>query len=235
MADFNFVRDTNLGTFFDLSNGTSVEPRLGTGITQDVAGAIQVDISALDIVSADAGNLIQSGTDDGALFTQVDLQAAETVWNGTVGAGAGFLGVTAGGTNGHAPTFTLNYSDADFVEGVQDAVGSAILAGAGITYDDVADSISSALGTLTFGDGLTSSGLTSVAVLPDPASPLAVSVSAAGVSVADAVSADAGNLASLGTDNLTNVAPGAVRSLATQEICDVFGNSLGIHAFPTNS
>lgn len=219
MATLNVVTPGNLSNQFSIGGETANE--------------ITIVEQNMDIVSGDAGNVLtQSGTDGGAFFNQAALQTIETVWAGTVGAASGALVITAGGTNGHAPTFTMDYTNADFIEGVQDAIGQAVLAGAGITYDDVADSISSTLGNLTFGDGLTSTGTTAVAVLPNPASVLPVTVSAAGVAVAQNVSADAGNLATLGTDNRVNVAPAAVENLMTIDVCDAFNTSLFL-AHPT--
>ena len=172
-------------------------------------------------VSADAGNILSAGADTGVLFTQADLQASETAFAATSSTGA--LTITAGGTNGHAPTFAFNYADAAFIEGVQDAVGSAIMEGVGITYDDALNAISSAAGNLTFGNGLVNTSGT-VSVVADPASPDAVTVSASGVSVTTGISSDAGNLASLGTDNRVMVDPAGVTGLATINICNLAGD-----------
>ena len=125
--------------------------------------------------------------------------AAETEWERSEV--NDFLIVAPGGTSGHSVSFTYDWTNDDFVEAVQDAIGLAALAGAGIAYDDVADSISSALGNLTFGDGLSSTGLTAVEVKPDAASPYTVAVTAAGVSVTPVPSADAGNIFKLGSDD----------------------------------
>jgi len=229
MATQNVVVVGNLGTEFDIGTVTANAITIkinGTIVKDATTGELGVDITALDIVSADAGNLLTVGADGGAVFNQAALQAAETVWAGTSSAD-GFMTVTPAGTNGHAPTFSFDYSNADFCEGIQDCVGQAILAGAGVTYDDVANSISSALGSLTFGDGLTTTGTTSVAVLPDPASPNTVSVSAAGVSVTSVASTDTDNILTIGTDGRPLVTEAAVTDLATIDLCDAFGVDLG--------
>lgn len=216
-----------IGTEFEVAGagaaGAQLKLKVDTTITQNGAGELGVDITALDIVSADGGNLLTVGGDGGAFFNQAALQAAETVWSG---ASTGFLTVTPAGTNGHAPTFALDFTDPVFIEGVQDAVGQALLNGAGITYDDVANSISSALGSVTWGNGLTATGLTNVAVLADPNSPSAVTVTAAGISVTPGISTDAGNLATLGSDNKVMVDPAAIDALATITLCSVDGTPL---------
>lgn len=222
------VFQDNLTTDF-LVDGTSgdLSVNIGVALVRAPDGTITVDITQLDIVSQAAGNLLTTNA-GGAFFDQAALQAAETVWTG---ASTGFLTVTPAGTNGHAPTFALDFTNAAFVEGVQDAVGQAILAGSGISYDDVADSISSALGNVTWGNGLTATGLTNVAVLPDPNSPSSVTVTAAGVSVTPGISVDAGNLATLGTDQKVHVPAAAVTALATETICDLSGTPR-FKAFP---
>lgn len=227
MATVNVVTIGNLGTEFDIGvlEGSTIRLKLDGTLQKDGSGNIGVDLSGLSIISGDAGNVLVAGGDDGAFFDQAALQAIETVWAGVEA--SGFMAVTPAGTNGHAPTFVFDYANAAFVEGVQDAIGAAVLAGAGITYNDVADSISSALGALTFGDGLTSSGLTAVAVLPDPASVSTVTVSATGVAVTPGISVDAGNLASAGTDSGVNVDPAGVLALLTVDVCDAFN----VHLF----
>ena len=173
------------------------------------------------IVDDEAGNLLTVGPDGGAFINQAAIEAAETAWSG---ASTGFLTVTPAGTNGHAPTFALDFTDATFVEGVQDAVGQALLSGSGITYDDVSDTISSALGNLTFGNGLTQSGMTNLAVLADPNSPSLVAVTPAGISIIPGISSDANNLAKLGSDDKVMVDPADVSTaIGTVEIRNLAG------------
>lgn len=171
-------------------------------------------------VSADAGNIVTAGTDGGVLFTQADLQASETAFAATSTTGA--LTVTVGGTNGHAPVFALNYADTDFIEAVQDAVGSLVAGDAGLTYDDALNALTSSLGNLMFGNGLNNNAGT-LEIVADPSSPDTVSVGPNGISVQTNVSSDAGNLASIGTDNRVMVAPSAVTDLATIDICNLAG------------
>lgn len=63
-----------------------------------------------------------------------------------------FLTITPSGTNGHVITITANWADPAFIEAVQDAVGQAILAAAGgtLVYDDVANTIKTAMANLGF-------------------------------------------------------------------------------------
>ena len=137
------------------------------------------------------------------------------------------MSIAAGGTNGHTPVLSLDYANADFVENVTDLVGSMVASAVdGLDFDDALNALSSSLGNLIFADGLNQTGTTSVSVLPDPASALTVTVSPAGVSVAQTVSADAGNLATIGTDSRVMVDPASVSSLATDSICDAFGVEL---------
>lgn len=175
----------------DFDNGFEVNALAADGISlnvqaslvQDGTGAWGVDVAALNLLDPVAGNLLTQNAAGEILFNQAALQSAETVWTAT--SPDSVITVTPGGTNGHAVSFQLNPTAPAFVEAVQDAVGQAILAGTGITYDDVSDSISAALGNLTFGNGLNNPATNggTLEVLPDPASPATVSVSAAGVSV----------------------------------------------------
>ena len=215
-----FVELSEFGNEFDVAGG-NLKIKLQGSLVQDGNGALGVDISSLAIVDDEAGNLLTVGPDGGAFINQAAIEAAETAWSG---ASTGFLTVTPAGTNGHAPTFALDFTDATFVEGVQDAVGQALLSGSGITYDDVSDTISSALGNLTFGNGLTQSGMTSLAVLADPNSPSIVSVTAAGISIIPGISSDANNLAKLGADDKVMVDPADVSAaIGTVEIRNLAG------------
>ena len=91
--------------------------------------------------------------------------------------------------------------------------------------------LSATISSLAAGNGVAITGGNNISVTPDPASALTVSSSAAGVSVAQTVSTDIGNLATLGADSKVNVAPAAVTALATEEVQDAFGTVL-FHAFP---
>lgn len=228
MATQNVVFTDEMDMDFVLV-GTDWQVKIDGTLQRNAAtGEIGLAPGAVVVVSTDAGNIINTGVDGGALLTQADIQAVETVWNGDEP--SGFMTVTESGINGHTVAYSFDYTNAGFVEGVQDAVGAAILNGAGITYDDVADAISTTLGNITFGNGLDLTAGT-VTVLPDPASPSTVTVSAAGVSVQANVSADANNLATLGTDNRIMVDEAAVTALATVDVCDSSGNHR-FFAFP---
>ena len=220
----NYVTENDLGTSLVVNAGI-LDVRLQTSIVKDPAtGALGINISALDVVSTDTGNLITVGADGGAVFNQAALQASETAFAATTNQ-AGFLTIAPAGVNGHTPSLNFDFTDATFVEAITDMVGSMVGAATdGLEFDDLSNTIMATLGNLTFGDGLSASGLTSVAVLADPASPSPVTVTAAGISVTPGISADAGNLASLGNDNKVNVPPAAVTALATEEICDLGGN-----------
>ena len=222
----NHVIVGNLGAEFDIGTieANKIHIKLDGTLTRNIAtGEIGLNGGAVTVVSADAGNiLVSSGTDGGAFVDQAGIQAVETVWSGSNP--DGFLTSTAGGTNGHTVTYGFDWTNAAFVEAVQDAIGTAALAGAGITYDDVANAISTSLGNITFGDGLNyNTGTNTVAVQSDPASPMPVTVSAAGVSVSPAYSADAGNLVGNGSDSLPFVDPVDVEALATYAGNDAFG------------
>jgi len=222
MATFNVVHNTDVNELFglDISNG-DLRTKIDGTLTFTPAGELSVVGMNVTIVSADTGNLlVASATDDGAFFDQAALQAAETVWNGT---GNGFITVTNGGTNGHAPAFAVDFTDPAFIEAAQDAVGTAIANGAGINYDDALNAISSAVVASTAGDGLQKIGDV-ISILPDPASPDLVTVSAAGLSVQALPSADAGNLLTTGADGRLFIDAAAITALATEEICDLAGN-----------
>ena len=102
--------------------------------------------------------------------------------------------------------------------------------GAGITYDDAANAVNVALQNLAAGNGIDITG-SNISVVPDPASPNAVAVTAAGVAVTTTPSTDASNLAKLGTDNRVLVDPADIAALATVECCDAFGNVI-FNAYP---
>jgi len=228
----NVITPDNLGLEFEL--GTSVANKItvnvGAGLSKDpTTGQISFDPTAVTVTSSDAGNLLTAGGDNGVFFDQAALQASETAFSGT---SSGFLTVAPAGTNGHAPTFSFDYEDAAFVEGVQDAIGQAITSTTdGISYDDALNVLTATIASLAAGDGVAITGGNNISVTPDPASPLTVSASAAGVNVAQTVSTDIGNLANLGADAKVNVAPAAVTALATEEVQDAFGVTL-FKAFP---
>ena len=225
MATQNVVTVANLGSEFAIGTDEAglITVKLDGTITKNASGELGVDITALDIVSADGGNLLTTGGDGGAYFDQAALQAAETAWAGT--SGQSFMTITPSGINGHAPIFAFDFSDPDFCEGVQDCVGLAIAEGLGLTYDDALNSITSAFANVTFGDGLDFTN-DIVTVVADPNSPSTVTVGPLGVSVTPGISADTGNLASLGTDNKVFVDPAGVLDLATVDVCDAFGTHL---------
>lgn len=227
MAAQNAVFVGNLGTEFDIGTieANKIRVKIDGTLVKNADGTIGLNGGAITVVSPDAGNIIVAGANGGAYLDNATVQALETAWTGSET--NGFLTVTAGGTKGHNVTYGFDWTNAAFVEAVQDAVGSAALAGAGITYDDVSNAISTNLGNITFGNGLNyDAGGNVVTVLPDPSSPNTVSVSAAGVSVNQTVSADAGNLATIGTDNRLLVDPADVTALATVDVCDAFGVSM---------
>ena len=223
MATHNIVTDQDLDVCLEVVAGKLTVKLDGT-LEKKADGSIGITGGAITVVSTDGGNLISAGGDGGAFLSAADVQAVESAWVGTSASGA--LVINAGGTNGHGPSFSIDYTDTAFIEGVQDAVGQAILAGSGITYDDVADSISSVLGNLVAGNGIQVTGGNQISVVADPASPSTVTVGAAGISVTPGISADAGNLASLGTDNRVMVDPAGVTALATDTLCDLAGNPI---------
>ena len=226
------VKPENLGAEFDIGGEIpdKITLKIDSSLAKSAAGVVGLSASSLQIVSPDAGNLLTGDASGKAFFSPASFAAAETSITFNA-ASSGFMSIATGGTNGHDLTASFNYADAAFVEGVQDAVGSALLAGVGITYDDVADSIGSALGNLTFGDGLNSSGATAVKVQPDPSSPSLVAVTPSGVSVTPGISPVAGNLAKLGVDSKVLVEPADVAALATEQIQDAFGVNI-FKAFP---
>ena len=223
------VKPENLGIEFDIGNNTAnkITVNIDGTLTKDATtGAIGLNGGAITVVSADTGNIIRAGAANGALLTQADVQAVESVWSASEP--SGFLTSTAAGTNGHTVTYGFDWTNADFIEAVQDAVGQGVLAGAGIQYDDVANAISSSLGNLAFNAGLIYDDVAkTVAVKPDPASPSPVTATAAGVSVTTGISADAGNLAALGADNKVYVDPAGVNNIVSEELQDAFGNRIG--------
>lgn len=74
------------------------------------------------------------------------IALTEQNWAGVVAAGSEFLAITQGGAFGSAPSFSLNYADPAFVEGVQDAVGQLVASAVdGLTYDDALNALTSAV------------------------------------------------------------------------------------------
>lgn len=224
------IRPEDIGQTLKIA-ADKLEVNVGATLTVDTTtGEVNVNLNALSIVSPDTGNLLSADANGAVFFNQAALQSAETVWAGLSGSGA--LQITPGGTNNHAPTFTLDLTHPEFVEAAQDAFGAAVVDAAdGLDYDDLNNKIVSSLGNLTFGNGLTSSGLTAVAVLADPNSPSVVTVSPQGVRVIPGISTDADNLATLGTDQKVFVGSGAVTALATIELCGLDGTPI-CKAFP---
>ncbi len=222
MANHNVVFVADLDTELPISGG-KVTVKLDGTLQKNADGSIGLSSGSLTIVSPDAGNIIVPDSNGKAFLDAAAIAAVETVWQGSEA--DGFLSITPGGTNGHDVTYGFDWTNPAFVEAVQDAIGQAALAGAGITYDDVANAISTSLGNITFGSGLNfNAGTDTVSVLPDPASPALITVTAAGVSVQATVSTDSGNLLVNGADNRPLLLPSAVTGLATDIICDAAGN-----------
>jgi len=231
MSTQEIVHKSNLGLEFDLGNIEANKIRLKVGGTLTVAadGTVDVNQSALTLVSADTGNVLVAGGDNGVFFDQAALQAIETNF-AAVNGSPSLLTITAGGTNGHAPTIAIDPTSAAWVEAIQDAIGQAAITGSGITYDDVNNALNVALQNLSAGNGIDISA-SQVSVVADPTSPSPVTVTAAGVSVTPGISTATGNLSKLGPDNRVLVDPADIAALATEEICDAFGTPL-FKAFP---
>ena len=194
---------------------------LGTSL-HVVSGKVQVNYGA---------TLVQDGS--GKLgINPAAIAGVETPV--TVGAGqATFLTITPGGVNGHAITIGANWTDAAFVEAVQDAVGAAILAAAGgtITYDDVANTIATSMGNLAFPMTVTKDGSGAVLLTNDvvaPGNSFYYGTNGSGVKgwyamPPTGVSADAGNYLVNGADGkayLGATTPGLV------DVTDLAGNHL---------
>ena len=227
MSTVNAVFVGNLGTEFDLGTieASKIRVKIDGTLVKNPDGSIGLNGGAITVVSPDVGNIIVAGANGGAYLDSTTIQNLETVWTGSES--DGFLTVTPGGTKGHDVVYGFDWTNTAFVEAVQDAIGSAALAGAGIVYDDVANAISTSLGNIAFNDGLIYNATNdTVAVLPDPASPNTVTVSPSGVSVAQTVSTDANNIAKLGTDNKLMVDSADIEALATVDVCDAFGVSM---------
>ena len=220
------VKPENLNLEFDIGTitGNKISLKIDGTLTKAADGTIGLNGGAITVVSGDTGNIIRSDAANGALLTQADIQAVESVWSANDP--DGFLTSTAAGSNGHTVTHTFNWSNPEFIERVQDAVGAAL--GADINYDDALNLITTNLGNIAFGDGLNLDTAGNVVdVKPDTASPSTVTVSPAGVHVTANVSADAGNLATLGADNKIMVDTATVTALASEELQDAFGVKFG--------
>lgn len=205
-----FIRPTDLDTDFVITAGNKVKLNAQASLTQDATGAWGVDITQLDIVDSVAGNLITVGPNGGAVFNQAALQAAETAWAGSVAAGSELISIAPGGTNNHGPVFSIDYSNAAFREAVSDRVGEMALAGANISFDDVADSITSALTNLVAGSSIAVTGANTISLV---------------------LSTDADNLAKFGTDGNIMIDAADVSALATVELCGLDGVPVA-KAFP---
>ena len=225
-----FVKPENLGIEFDLGANTAnkITVKIDGTLTKDpTTGAIGLDGGAITVVSADTGNIIRAGAANGALLTQADIKAVESVWTGSEA--DGFLQITPGGSNGHDVTYAFDWENAEFKERVQDAVGESLADG--LNYDDALNAIQTNLGNIAFGNGLnhdTAGNITEVKA--DTASPSAVSVTAAGVSVTPGISTDATagvNIAKLGADSKVYVGADDVTALASEEVQDAFGVKVG--------
>ncbi|MCE7980360.1 MAG: hypothetical protein DYG89_04150 [Caldilinea sp. CFX5] len=143
-----------------------------------------------------------------------------------------FLTITPSGTNGHVITITANWADPAFIEAVQDAVGQAILAAAGgtLVYDDVANTIKTAMANLGFPLSIKKNADDTVTLVNDAAAPgnsKYYGTDAAGVKgyhdlPPSGVSSDAGNYLVDGTDGKAYLGPG--RTLV--DVTDLAGNHL---------
>lgn len=151
----------------------------------------------------------------------------------TVGASQpAFLTITPSGANGHVITITMNWTDPAFIEAVQDAVGQAILAAAGgtLVYDDVANTIKTAMANLGFPLSIKKNADDTVTLVNDAAAPgnsKYYGTDAAGVKgyhdlPPSGVSSDAGNYLVDGTDGKAYLGPG--RTLV--DVTDLAGNHL---------
>lgn len=194
---------------------------LGTSL-EIVGGKVQVNYD---------GTLVQNGAGEVGI-NPAAIAGLETPV--TVGASQPtFLTITPGGVNGHEITIAANWLDAAFVEAAQDAVGAAIIAAAGgtITYDDIANTIATTLGNLTFPMTVIKDGTGQVLLVNDVAAPgnsFYYGTDAAGVKgwyalPPSGVSADAGNYLQAGTDGkayLGPTTPGLV------DVQDLAGNHL---------
>lgn len=219
------ITPENMSNQFDFGNITASKITLKTDDTTLVTaadGTLGLSADAQTIVSPAAANIINGDANGKALLLRADIQANETAWNGNET--SNFMSITPGGINGHNVAFAFDYTNDGFVEGVQDAIGQAILANSNIVYDDVADSITAAIGNSSFGDGLNFASGT-VTVLSDPNSPYTVGVTTAGVSVTPVASTDADNLFKVSTNDSRGVVdPADIRAaLAVEEIQDAFG------------
>lgn len=214
----------NLSTTFDIGmiEADKINIKIDGTLIKNADGTLGMSAASLVIVSPDTDNIIIADANGKAKLTQADVQAVETVWSASEP--DSFLTITPAGINGHDVTYGFDWDNAVFKEAVQDAIGAAALAGAGVTYDDVANAISTNLGNIAFGDGLNYDTTANVVtVKPDTSSPSLVEVSTAGVKVTTGISSDTGNLAALGTDNKVFVDPAGIPPLATVDVQDVFG------------
>ena len=152
----------------------------------------------------------------------------------TVGASQpAFLTITPSGTNGHVITITMNWTDPAFIEAVQDAVGQAILAAAGgtLVYDDVANTIKTAMANLGFPMSIKKNADDSVTLVNDAAAPgnsKYYGTDAAGVKgwfslPPSGASSDAGNYLVDGTDGKPYLGPTTPGLVA---VTDLAGNHL---------
>jgi len=132
------------------------------GTTLKVVGN-KVEVSYNTTLQKDASGLL--GIAPAAIPAETPL---------TVGASQpAFLTITPSGTNGHVITITMNWTDPAFIEAVQDAVGQAILAAAGgtLVYDDVANTIKTAMANLGFPMSIKKNADDTVTLVNDTATP----------------------------------------------------------------
>ena len=78
-----FVKPENLSNQFDFGNITASKITIkidSSLITSPTTGELGLSAASLTIISPDAGNLVKGDANGKALFTQADLQAAETAF-----------------------------------------------------------------------------------------------------------------------------------------------------------
>lgn len=194
----------------------------------DLGGTLAVQGGKVEV---NFDGTLQKGA-DGKLGIAAGAILAETAL--TVGATQpAFLTITPAGTKGHEVTVVPNWTDPAFVEAVQDAVGQAIMAAAGgtLVYDDVANTIKTAMANLSFPMSVRQNADNSVTLVNDAAAPgnsKYYGTDAAGVKgyytlPPSGVSADAGNYLVDGSDGkpfLGPTTPGLV------DVTDLAGNHL---------
>ena len=93
------VKPENLNLEFDIGTitGNKISLKIDGTLTKAADGTIGLNGGAITVVSGDTGNIIRAGAANGALLTQADIQAVESVWSASEP--SGFLTSTAAGSN----------------------------------------------------------------------------------------------------------------------------------------